>query len=425
MVDRREAPLRVRAVLPLVCLVALLTSCASVGGPQSEGDSGADTRGSDRGGAEHQVIAILKKAPPSLWRREAAELAESFSIRVAVAWEVPSLDSPCVVYEVPRDRSIAEVSEKLQRDHRVQLAQPVNVFRLLQRRYNDAHYDLQHGAHSIKVQEAHRWSTGKGVTVAVVDSGVDTSHPDLEGRVVWSQDFVETAGQDLMDVHGTAMVGVIAAKANNQEGIVGVAPDAQVLALRACWQTASGSREALCSTYTLIQAIDLAIRARARVINLSLAGPEDPILARLLARAVEVGITVVAAVDEEKDSGPGFPASLEGVLAVGTADPMGTAEGETRFHHHTELVAPGIDILTTVPGPGYDFLSGSSLAAAHTSGVVALILELQPDLSPSEIGVLIRQTAHQSPIGLGSSKLILSVDACAAVAELVDGGNCS
>jgi subtilisin family serine protease len=335
------------------------------------------------------------------------------------------MEAPCVVYDVPRDRSMAEVSEKLQRDHRVQVAQPVNFFRLLQRQYNDTHYDLQHGVQSLKILEAHRWSTGKGVTVAVVDSRVDTSHPDLEGRVVWAQDLVETAEPDRMDVHGTAIVGVIAAKANNQEGIVGVAPDAQVLALRACWQTASGTGEALCSTYTLVRALDLAIRARANVVNLSLTGPDDPILARIIARAVAGGTTVVAAFDEMGESGPGFPASLEEVIAVGTAAREDSGEAESRPAGFAEVVAPGIDILTTVPGPGYDFLSGSSLAAAHASGVAALILERRPDMSPRELGILIRQTADRSPGHLESGKQLKAVNACEAVAVLVDGGSCS
>lgn len=425
MMDRIKATLRARAVLLAVSMVTLLPSCASVGGPQSAGGSGAGTAAFDHGEPEHQVIAILKQAPPSLWRREAAELAEVFAIRLVVAWEVPTLESPCVIYEVPRDQSIAEVSEKLQRDHRVQLAQPVNIFRLLQQPYNDTHYDLQHGVQSLKVQEAHRWSTGRGVTVVVVDSGVDTSHPDLEGQVIWTQDLVEAAEQDLMDVHGTAMVGVIAAKVNNQEGIVGVAPDAQVVALKACWQEPSGTGEALCSTYTLIRALDLAIRAQAKVVNLSLTGPEDPILARLITRAIAGGITVVAAVDEKGDSGPGFPASLEGVIAVGTAAPDGSGNGVSGSDYRAELVAPGVDILTTVPGPGYDFLSGSSLAAAHVSGVVALILESRPSMGPQEIGVLIRETADPVPGDLGSGKDQRAVNACRSVAELASAGGCT
>jgi subtilisin family serine protease len=161
------------------------------------------------------------------------------------------------------------------------------------------------------------------------------------------------------------------------------------------------------------------------VVNLSLTGPEDPILARLIARAIAGGATVVAAVDENGDSGPGFPASLDGVIAVGTADPEGSGEGGSRSDYHAELVAPGIDILTTVPGPGYDFLSGSSLAAAHVSGVTALILELQPGMSPEEIGVLIRQTADQAADPLGSGTEPRTVNACEAVATLVGAGPCS
>lgn len=416
--------LQVRSALFCALLVMVLPSCASVGTSQFQGALEAEAAALDGGTPEHQVIVILKQAPPSLWRREAAELAEVFALRVTVAWEVPTMESPCVVYEVPLRESVAEVAEKLQRDHRVVMAQPVNIFRLLQGSYNDTHFGLQHGVQAMMVQEAHRWSTGKGVTIAVVDSGVDTSHPDLEGRVVWSQDLLETAARDPINVHGTAIVGVIAAKANNQEGIVGVAPDAQILALKACWQTVAGTGEAICSTYTLVRALDLAIRARAKVINLSLTGPEDPILTRLLALALDRGTTVVSAVDEGGDTWPGFPASVDGVIAVGTAGMEDSGEREIQSGDHGELVAPGIDILTTVPGPGYDFMSGSSFAAAHTSGVAALILELQPGISPEELGALIHETADRPSEPPASGRTLRTVNACAAVDSMIGAGSC-
>ncbi|HUP43641.1 MAG TPA: S8 family serine peptidase, partial [Thermoanaerobaculia bacterium] len=165
---------------------------------------------------------------------------------------------------------------------------------------------------------------------------------------------------------------------------------------------------ASCDSYTLAQGLDFAIEQGARVINLSLTGPRDPLLARLVAAALGRGISVVAAAGGGSDAG--FPASEAGVLAVGTAptDSLPGAPGPA-------LTAPGIDILTTVPREGYDFLSGSSLAAAHVSGVAALVLEREPELPPAALASLLVRTAQPSnPHGAQV------VDACAALAELLE-----
>jgi subtilisin family serine protease len=199
---------------------------------------------------------------------------------------------------------------------------------------------------------------------------------------------------------------VIAASADNGVGIIGVAPEAEILAVKACWTTARDRSLASCDSYTLAQGLDFAIEQGARVINLSLTGPRDPLLARLVAAALGRGIPVIAAAG---GSNPGFPASEDGVLAVGTAptDSLPGAPGPA-------LTAPGVDILTTVPREGYDFLSGSSLAAAHVSGVAALLLEREPELQPAALASLLERTAQPSnPHGAQV------VDACAALAELL------
>lgn len=374
---------------------------------------------------DHQVMAILHQIPPTLWRREMAELAGAYDLEVVLAWEVPSLEAPCVVFEGPRHIPVEELAESLGRDHRVELAEPIRFFRVLEGSYNDSHYHLQHAAKTLGIEKAHRWSTGKGVPVAVVDTGVDVAHPDLQGQVIGMQNLVEGDDPSFTgDIHGTAVVGVIAARAGNGEGIVGVAPEAQVLALKACWQSERTPSEALCNTYTLVRALDLAIRARAKVVNLSLTGPEDPILARLLTKAIDQGAVVVAAADEASSEGPGFPASLDGVIGVGVADPPGLSNEESRRRHNSDLVAPGVDILTTVPRSAYDFLSGSSLAAAHATGVVALLLERQPDLTPTEVAFLLRETAHQTPPRPNPAGPLYAIDACAALAKLIGSGSC-
>lgn len=359
-----------------------------------------------------RVMVTLFDGPPQRWQRTLGDLQGMYDLRPVSLWPIESLGIPCVLLEVPGGQDPMALAKRLASDPRVESAQPVFRFEVLAEGddgYDDPYAQLQHSVRDLRVRAAHRRATGRGVRVAVVDTGVDFSHPDLVERVVGVRDFVSRGSRGdssfTADVHGTGIAGVIAASANNGVGIVGVAPQAEILALKTCWPTTEDPRKASCDSYTLAQGLDFAIDQGARVINLSLTGPRDPLLARLVGAAIERGITVVAASDGRR--APGFPASEAGVLGIGTVptDSLPGVEGAS-------LTAPGVDILTTIPGEGYDFLSGSSLAAAHVSGVVALLLERSPDLAPAKIGDSLTRTARPSnPHGA------VVVDACAALAD--------
>jgi subtilisin family serine protease len=357
-------------------------------------------------------MVTLLPGPPQSWQRTLGDLQANFEVRPLALWPIASLDGlPCVLLEAPPGRDPTELAARLAADPRVESAQPVYRFEVLAS-YDDPYAQLQHAARDLRLKAAHRQSTGRRIKVAVVDTGVDFSHPELVGRVVGARDFVaresRPAGTFTADIHGTGIAGVIAAAANNGVGIVGVAPDALVLAVKSCWPEARDLTEASCDSYTLAQGLDYAIDQGSQVINLSLTGPRDPLLARLVAGALGRDIPVVAAAAGGQDLG--FPASEAGVLAVGSAptDSLRGAAGAA-------LTAPGVDILTTVPGAAYDFLSGSSLAAAHVTGLIALLLERDPGLSPAELATLIGRTARPSnPHG------VRVVDACAALADLLE-----
>ena len=160
------------------------------------------------------------------------------------------------------------------------------------------------------------------------------------------------------EVHGTAIAGIIAARAGDGIGIAGVAPDASLVALRACRPTAPSSTS-ICTSFTLAKALQYALDQDVQVINLSLGGPSDALLARLIDVAIARRIIVVAAADPEFPDG-GFPASHRGVLAVAAAGAQNAPE-------HA-LVAPGRDIPATMPGRSWGFVNGSSFAAAEVSG---------------------------------------------------------
>jgi subtilisin family serine protease len=232
---------------------------------------------------------------------------------------------------------------------------------------------------------------------------VERDHPDLLGQITVSADFVPNHAAVAED-HGTGVAGVIAARADNGVGIVGVAPGARLMALRACWQErgADDTTETVCDSLSLAQALEFAVEHRAQVINLSLGGPSDPLLDRLLDVAVARGETVVAAFDRRLPAG-GFPASHRGVIAV--ADQPVTPPRPGVY------MAPGRDVPTTQPGGRWFLVSGSSYAAAHVSGLVALV----------------REHARASrPVALVLANAALgTIDSCATLLRVVGPCDCA
>lgn len=351
----------------------------------------------------YDLVAPYDAGAPA--RAAASALAAQYQLRPVAAWPIAPLAVHCVVFEIPAAATREQALATLARDPRVRLAQPMQSFRTLAAAYNDPYLDLQRGFAAIGAAGAQQWSRGDGVRVAIVDTGIDAAHPDLAGRVVVSRNFVDgDAGRFAGDRHGTAVAGVISSIANNREGIVGIAPGARLLALKACWHDAGA--EASCNSFTLAQALGAAIEGGARIVNLSLGGPPDPLLAQLLEHAIARGTVVVAAVppDGRLD---GFPLGVAGVLAVDVAGAAPRASPVLR--------APGREVITLAPGGRYDFVSGSSIAAAHVTGAAALLLASEPALSAREIGALLRRGDDADAAG---------VNACAALLALRGDGRC-
>jgi subtilisin family serine protease len=217
------------------------------------------------------------------------------------------------------------------------------------------------------------------VHIARVDRGVDATHPDLEGRIASAQSFIPEGHRTPAQLrHGTAMAGVIAAVANNGIGIVGIAPLARLEVFEACWQLASGSDAAACNTFTLARALAAALAVGTPLVNLSLAGPADPLLAALVQTGLKRGVVFVAASAADGD----FPGSIPGVItAAGSEGPVPAGA----------LAAPGTHVLTLRPGAQYDFESGSSVASAELTGVIALLMSAAHErLAPATIAALLR-----------------------------------
>jgi hypothetical protein len=365
--------------------------------------------------AMHAGSSLLGYAAPAHYgagQRAAATLdalEQHYGWREMAGWPIKALKLYCIVLRPPPGTSRETMLQALGRDARVALAEPLHDYATYAdppprpQRYNDPYAELQRGFVETDAALAHDVSQGRGTRVAVVDTGVDLSHPELEGHIGATRNLVDEDAQAFRgDRHGTEVAGVIVATGNNRQGIVGIAPDAAISVYKACWYPGPETRGARCNSFTLAKALAAVLDTDARIVNLSLGGPADALLGQLLGQLLEQGRIVVAAMPPGGSLG-GFPDNKPGVLVVrvtaGTPAPPGV------------LGAPGHDILSTEPGGGYDFSSGSSMAAAHVSGIVALLLALDPRLSAQAVQRILLDSSKRTPRGL-------QVDAAAAVARL-------
>ncbi|WP_248293806.1 S8 family serine peptidase [Actinoplanes sp. TBRC 11911] len=261
-------------------------------------------------------------------------------------------------------------------------------------------------------------STGAGVTVAVVDTGVDSTHPDLAGQVLPGGDFITGTEGAAVDPngHGTHVAGTIAAVAGNNVGVSGVAPNAKILPVRVLGADGRGY------TSTAAAGVVYAADHGADVINLSLSSttPTDA-MTNAVAYAHAKNVVVVAAAGNARGQGSpiSYPAASDGVIAVAATD---SADGVATFSNrgsYVDVAAPGVNIVSTRPGNLYARMSGTSMAAPHVAAVAALVRSAYPALSPDQIESALKSSAVDlGPAGRDDDFGAGLVDASAALTSL-------
>jgi hypothetical protein len=365
------------------------------------------------GGTPRGYDNIVPYGASSPARARMRSLERDYRLSEVNEWPIKPLHMDCAVFRIPEGADRASLLAAMSADPRVRLVQPLQTFST-RSGYNDPYLELQRGFRQMDVMEAHSWSSGEGVKVAIIDTGADTQHEDLRGRIAAADNFVDSdAEQFRRDRHGTEMAGVIAAVANNHEGIVGVAPDARLLLFKACWQLHLDADAASCNSFTLARALVAALDAHVQVVNLSLIGPDDPLLRGLIQEGMRRGILFVGAASDPAEGQRGL-SQLPGIIEVASA--------ERRSPSDAAVYAPGNDILTLMPGGHYDFASGDSIATAEVTGVVALLLAQNHGLTGSAAAKLLRDTSTPAK---APAERTGHVDACAAVVAVVGRGLCT
>ena len=233
--------------------------------------------------------------------------------------------------------------------------------------------------------DVHRLASGRNVTIAVVDSEIDVTHPDLRGVIV--ERFDATQSPSKPHAHGTGMAGAIASRFR----LLGVAPGARILAIKAFDDSGSSAES---SSYQIVKGLDYAIAKNVRIINMSFAGPRDPMMERTLKSAHDKGIILIAAAGNAgPKSAPLYPGADQSVIAVSASDFNDKPFAMANRGKYIAVAAPGVDVMVPAPGNTYQLTTGTSVAAAHVSGVAALLVERKPTITPDEVRALLMKTA--------------------------------
>ncbi|MCZ7355388.1 MAG: S8 family peptidase [Candidatus Methanoperedens sp.] len=267
---------------------------------------------------------------------------------------------------------------------------------------NDPLYPNQWGMRMIEANKM--WDTPKGkgdsrLIVAVIDTGVDYTHEDLAAvNKTLGYDFVNNDNDPMDDMgHGTHVAGIIAATMNNKKGVVGVAPNVTVMPVKVC--NAYGS----CYTSDIADGIRWAVDHGAKILSISLGGPSpDQQTSDATKYAVLTkGALVIAAAGNSGLEQPSYPGAYPWVLAVGALDSTGKRASYSQYGNFLDLMAPGSNIISTVPKgacelcdpSGYEYLSGTSMATPHASGVAALYWSYNLSFTNKQVGIMLLKFA--------------------------------
>ncbi len=303
------------------------------------------------------------------------DVKKTYDVQVLDQYQIKTLGLNAILFYTPDD--IFEIIDRIRPLKGVHLIQPNYIYTNI----SEPMSALQGIEKMLHLSNLKTDFKGKGISVAVVDTGVDLNHKDLENAITYSANYIPNT-RYTGEIHGTGIAGLIGARINDY-GINGVAPEASIFALRACRQISVGSPQGECYTNAMTKAVDDAIQKKVNIVNMSLgAMVEDDLLYKLISSGAEKGILFVAPVGNRPGmKGISFPASHPQVIAVAGFNADGSYYPDTKTGMKADICAPCKNLLTTIPGNDHNFLSGTSMSSGIVSGIIALSLEADPSFS--------------------------------------------
>lgn len=392
---------------------------ASGGGGDSRPPRGATKKAAPKASAgaiasrDFVPNEIIIEVDGTVTEAQAIALAQRHRLTRVESQNFPLIGATMFRWRIPDRRSIDTVARRLLADGSVRSVQ--RNFRFTLQQSETARNDPgQYAIGKLHLAEAHAVSKGEEVRIAVIDSGVDVTHPELAGAIVGTYDALRST--EGPHSHGTAIAGAIAAHAR----LLGSAPSARLLAIRAFGATSKGAES---TSFVVLKSLNYAVEHGAQIINMSFAGPKDPLLERGLGAAARRGIVLIAAAGNAgPKSPPLFPAADRNVIAVSAVDVADRLFPAANRGDHVALAAPGVDLLLPSPEEKYQVASGTSFAAAYVSGVAALIIERNPGVSPDVVRRILTETAcdvgpegRDDAFGAGLANALAAVQAARPV----------
>jgi hypothetical protein len=337
-----------------------------------------------------RIIAdeIVAEIDGALTDAGADEIARRHGLRRIQSQNFPLIGATIGLFRITDRRSVDTVSRELSAETNIHSVQP-NYRYLLQDEKKTVLKEgdpAQYALAKLRLPEAHTLAHGTNVRVAVIDSGIDTRHPELANSIVDSFDAL--GGSEGPHVHGTGIAGAIVAHAR----LMGGAPAARLIAIRAFGAKQSNS-------YVILKALDHAAGRdadhNAAIINMSFAGPKDPLIERGIEAVAAKGIVMVAAAGNAGiKSPPLYPAANPHVIAVSATDADDHLFSASNRGPYIAVAAPGVDIFLPAPDGKYQITSGTSFSAAYVSALAALMVERNPALKPDELRAMLTKTAR-------------------------------
>jgi subtilisin family serine protease len=316
-------------------------------------------------------------------RRDA--LAQQLGLRILEAQTFTLAGFTAHRYLVPTQRTVRQTIVELERSADVVYAQPNYIYEL--QKNNTAKAKPNYAFKRMSLGPVHETTRGSKVKIAVIDSGIDRSHPELASAKIASHDLRDQK-EEMDRSHGTSIAGIIGA----QRSIAGVAPDADIIGISAFATSSDGKTRS--NSWVISKSMDLAHKLGAKVFNLSFAGPGDPIVRRALKKARQEGIVAIAAAGNAgPKSAPLYPAGYRSVIAVSATDVKDAIYENANRGKYVTLSAPGVQILTLAPKASYRISSGTSISTAYVSGLSALLLSANPKLGRDSIERILKKSS--------------------------------
>ena len=330
---------------------------------------------------------LVAEIDGSLSDAQAGELARRHRLERIGSQNFPLIGGTIGLFRIVDRRPVETASRELATEASVSSVQPNFRYVLQDQKAALTEGDpAQYALQKLRLPQAHALAHGANVTVAVIDSGIDVTHPELANAVVDSFDAL--GSREGPHVHGTGIAGAIVSHAR----LMGSAPAARILAIRAFGVAASGAAS---TSFVILKGLDYAAAHGAQIVNMSFAGPKDGLIERGIAAAAAKGILMVAAAGNGgPKSPPLYPAANPDVMAVSATDAQDRLFAASNRGGHIAIAAPGVDIFLPAPNEKYQMTSGTSFSAAFVSGLAALVLERNPVLKPDQVRAILVKTAR-------------------------------